>query len=192
MRKLLLGLLLILTSALPAGAQASVRLVYPAFNTYAAAATAYAGYVDPTDFFSITGSATKTVEIIHIQVTGSGTSTSQLDINLLKRSTANTGGTPTALTKVPFDSRRSAATATVVTYAAAPTRGTLVGNICACQVELPAAAGVGGSTVRWDFLRLETGPLILRSDSEVVAMAIQTGQFPNGMKLNITIYWTEN
>ncbi len=160
--------------------------------TYSAGAAAYIGYASPTDFFSIAGSATKTIKIINIRLSGYATANNNVPVALLKRSTANTGGTPTAVTKTPWDSANPAATATIATYGAAPTLGTLVGALCACQVELPATSGVGGSIVQWNFNHLGGSPLILRGANEMVTLNAYGTTFPAGTNLNITIEWMEH
>ena len=159
--------------------------------TYSAGAASYTGYANPTDFFAIAGSSTKTIKIINIRLSGYATANNNIPIALVKRSTANTGGTPTSITKTPWDSTSSAATATLVTYAAAPTLGTLVGNLCACQVELPATSGVGGSIVQWNFNHLGGSPLILRGTNEMVTLNAYGVSFPAGTNLNITVEWIE-
>jgi hypothetical protein len=68
------------------------------------------GYASPTDFFSVAGSSTKTIKIINIRLSGYATGNNNVPVALVKRSTANTGGTPTSITKTPWDSalRRTA------------------------------------------------------------------------------------
>lgn len=159
--------------------------------TYSAGAASYTGYASPTDFFSIKGSATKTISIINIRLSGYATANNNIPVALLKRSTADTGGTPTTLTNVPLDSIFPTATATIVTYAAAPTVGTLVGALCACQVELPSTSGVGGTIMEWNFNRNGASPLVLRGANEMVALNAYGVSFPAGTNLNITVTWIE-
>ena len=159
--------------------------------TYSTGIALYAGYANPTDFLSIQGSATKTIKITNIRVSGNATANNQVDIGLLKRSTANTSGTPTVATLTPWDSLSSAATATVVTYGAAPTLGTLVGPLCACQVEIPAKAGVGGGVLEWQFNRNGESAIILRGINEMVVLNAYGVTFPAGTVLNLTVEWVE-
>lgn len=159
--------------------------------TYSAGAASYTGYANPTDFFAISGAAGKTISIINIRLSGYATANNNIPVALVKRSTANTGGTPTAVTKVPLDSNFRPSSASVVTYAAAPTTGTLVGNLCACQVELPATSGVGGTLMEWRFNTLGGSPLVLRDANEMVAINAYGVSFPAGTNLNITVTWIE-
>lgn len=83
-------------------------------HTYSTGIAAYAGYSNPTDFFSIRGAAGKTIKIINLRLSGSATGNNNVDVALLKRSTANSGGSPTAATITPLDSSNPAPSATVV------------------------------------------------------------------------------
>jgi|SRR6266702_5446926 len=76
----------------------------------------------PTDIFTITGSATKVVKITKLYMVATATATgNSLNVLLLKRSTANTGGTSSTQTAAPFDRLSAAATAVCTTYTANPT-----------------------------------------------------------------------
>lgn len=171
--------------------RAGILCTAGAGHTYATGIAAYAGYSSPTDFFSIRGAAGKTIKIIGIRLSGSATGNNNIDVALLKRSTANTGGTPTTATITPLDSSNPAPSATVVTYGAAPTLGTLVGPVCACQLEIPARTGVGGYILEWQFNRNGAGPIVLRDASEMLALNLYGTTLPAGSNLNITVTWTE-
>lgn len=97
--------------------------------TYAAAFSEYAAYATPTDLFTIIGSATKTVAVLDFAIGIQSTASAIQKVDLLRRSTASTGGTPTVLTAVPHDSAQAAATAVAEIFTAAPTLGTSAGII---------------------------------------------------------------
>jgi hypothetical protein len=98
--------------------------------TYATTAVAFAYAASGTDIFTITGSATKTIRILRISVTGTQTTGAMRDVLLIKRSAANTGGTSATPTIAPYDSNSSAATAVVRNYTANPSAlGASVGTI---------------------------------------------------------------
>lgn len=81
-----------------------------------------------TDVFTITGSASKIIRVLEVRVSGYQTNNSVINLHVIKRSTANSGGTATAQTATPHDSNNSAATATVQAYSVNPTLGTAVGT----------------------------------------------------------------
>lgn len=151
------------------------------------------GYATPTDLWAIGGSASKTIKINRISVNGQATTSTQVDLLLVKRSTANTGGTPTSITLVPMDSADAAASATVVSYAAAPVLGTLVGSVRDSQATLPPPTSSTPSLtyLLWDFGTRNDKPLILHGTAEMVALNFQGAALPAGMKLSIDIEWTE-
>lgn len=126
-----------------------------------------------TDVLSITGSATKTVRILRISIGGAQTTAGFANIQLVKRSTANTGGTPSSplFGNVSYNSNNPAGTATIVAYQSAPTVGNLVGIIRAAKINFQTATPTGAAQnpYVWDF-SARGQELILRGTSEVVAI----------------------
>jgi hypothetical protein len=81
-------------------------------------------------FFNIIGSATTTVKVTRIRVSGMTlTAVGYFTINVEKLSTASTAGTSTTLVATSLDSSDTAVTAVVKAYTVAPTKGTLVGTL---------------------------------------------------------------
>jgi hypothetical protein len=160
--------------------------------TYSAATVAYAPYATPQDIVGILGSGTKRVRVLRFAVSGRATTANQLDVQLVKRSAADTSGTPTALTAVPHDSNDAAATATVNTYAAAPAAGTLVGAVRAQQINL-SAAGSGGAAVpvEFDFGTANDKAVVLNSAAEGLYLNLNGAAMPAGTVLNVFVEWSE-
>lgn len=159
--------------------------------TYSASITGLAAALTPTDVFTLTGSATKTIRVISIEFSGTQTTSAVRDVLLLKRSTANTAGTSTTLTNVPHDSTDAAATATVRAYTANPTLGTLVGQISSKKVDLEATNLVGAADSQtWVFGEGPIKAIVLRGTSEVFAVNLNSVTSA-GNSLNINIEWTE-
>lgn len=140
--------------------------------TYRASTTAVlvAAVTSPNPFFTIYGSATKTIRIQSILVSGlTLTAVAYLNIGLKKYSTAVSGGTSTALTQVPLDANSAAGTATNVNaYTAIPTAGTAVGNLTARRVlgqaTTAAAAGIP-NMIDFDFTPVGDGEAIVLRDT---------------------------
>jgi len=107
----------------------SIPVIKAQTPTYSAAIGALVTAGAATDIFTITGSATKTIRITRIRIGGNSTTATWHIFLGIKRSTANTGGTSTVLTRVPHDSLNAAATATIRAYTANPTLGTTVGTL---------------------------------------------------------------
>lgn len=181
-------------SPLPAGTN-TVGGVYlddnPSKATYSASVVGLASAASATDIFTITGSNTKTIRITYLSVSGSTTSGSGLldNVVLIKRSTANSGGTSAASTAVAHDSNNAAASATVLGYTANPTLGTAVGTVRSNRVAFQAA-GVPSATVVWDWGTRPSEAIVLRGIAQVFAVNLSSTTVTGGV-FNIDIEWTE-
>lgn len=145
------------------------------------------------DIFTITGSATKTIRIIRVDVavTGGGTITSAgTIISLQKRSTADSGGTVgAAVTIGPHDSTNPAVTATATQYTAAPAAGTLSAYLRAVRWQMAAAS----ASWSWDFgNRPEQAPVLRGTAQQFVVnnSTVAAGTTPT-LTWTIAVEWTE-
>ena len=167
----------------------------PAINTegtkptYSAATIGFLPVATSTDFFNITGSATRTVRVTRIVISGIATAAASVATQLIKRSTANTGGTPTGLTMAPHDLNNAAATALIQTYAANPTLGTSVGLPGAETLNL-GAAGAAGRIV-FDFGTRNGQAGVLRGVAQSLNLNWNGAAVPAGTLLSIACEWTE-
>lgn len=112
--------------------------------TYRVGGAGYTAYATPTDLIGIRGSASKTVVVTSMALRIQAGSAALQTISLIKRSTANTGGTVTNPTGVPVDSLQNAATAVVDMYTALPTSGAAVGTLMIDHVPSNTSANQGG------------------------------------------------
>lgn len=159
--------------------------------TYSAAITGLVAAATPTDIFTITGSATKTIRISLISISGTASLTAVKETLLIKRSTANSGGTSTTPSAVPHDSTNAAGTAVVRAYTVNPTLGTAIGTIRTAKFILQSAS----TSTAMDYKTFEFGnkPLqavVLRGTTEVLALNLNLITSA-GNSLNIYIEWTE-
>jgi hypothetical protein len=165
--------------------------------TYRAATTAsVVAAAGAAMFFVIAGSATKTIRVRRIRVSGDTLTTLAVQsIVLEKWSTAPTGGTATALVAVPNDSADAASTASLVqVYTAAPTEGTLVGTVgCNRHIHKSSTVVDGASfaDVEWCFGTVpETRGLVLRGTAQALSLAF--GAAPaTAVTLAVEVEWTE-
>ncbi len=141
------------------------------------------------DIFTITGSATKTIRILKIAFGGRQTTESLVEVLLLKRSTADTGGTPVSA-KANYKSSNPAATATIVQQ---PTGfGSLVGIIRSTKINIPILTNPVGPKLTeyvWAFNR-PGQELVLRGTSEVVAINLNNANILGG-SISMWVEWTE-
>lgn len=145
----------------------------------------------PKDMFTLTGSATKVVRLVRIWVTGVQTTASALDIKLIKRSTANSGGTSEVVSAVPHDSLSPAATAVMRAYTVnATNQGTQVGSLGSRKIMIPAAGDKTPTPTPAYEAIVPSQAIVLRGTSEVVAVNF-CGDVITGGKINCSFEWTE-
>jgi hypothetical protein len=147
-----------------------------------------------TDIFIISGSATKTVRILYVGCTITQNVAAVKEVRLVKRSTANSGGTASAATKVPFDSTSAASTvATCQSYTANPTLGTTVGNISTVQFIAPdnSLSNTICDLTLFDSQMSTSNPIILRGVAENLAVNFGGVALGTGPATTVTVVWSE-
>jgi len=169
-------------------------------STYTASVTNYIPYANATDVVCISGSATKTIRIYRVHISGTAnpanTTNTNYDIFLIKRSTLNTGDTPTAVASIPHDSANPAATAAVTRYSSLPVLGTAVGTVRQESLFVSTGSKGGDNPVQpGSFVDMEFAthpnlqPIVLRGVNESLCLNF------NGISilanLEIDIMWTE-
>ncbi|HBC94378.1 MAG TPA: hypothetical protein DCZ10_16130 [Pelotomaculum sp.] len=159
-------------------------------SAYGYAAVAITPAATPTDIVTLYGSATKTVRVKKVTVSGVATTAGSMDVSLVKRTAANTAGTTTNPTPGKLDSTSDAATATLSQYSANPSA---VGTGIAIRNKklnfgLAGAAGV----VEFDFSRNNDKPLILRGATQGMAINLNGQAVPAGGALSYDIEFEES
>lgn len=159
--------------------------------TYRAAVLALAPASSATDFFTITGSATKQVRVKRIACNGISTAAATAIVQVVKRSTANSAGTATTPTKVPLNTAAGiAATGVVRAYTANPTLGTAVGTIAVAELttNTVATSAFNNSGVVFDF---RDQWVVLNGTAQVLALNGNAASFTSGAALNCEVEWSE-
>lgn len=152
-----------------------------------------------TDIWTMAGSSTKTIKILHIGLHYSGTSAGFGVFYLLRRSSANTGGTNTTTTPGKMDTNNSASTCTIKAYTANPSAlGTQTAQLLVCTIS-PSAALVnnvsfvqGLGDIQIFNYNLTGQPIVLRGTNDILALNCN-GTAPGGgtVKLSISVVFTE-
>lgn len=145
-----------------------------------------------SDIVALRGSATKTVRVtcVEVSIVQGGTITAaQTSFSLVKRTTANTGGTTVVTPIQAMDSADPAATATCVGYTVAAT-GLGTGNPIRRQnyAQTATAAGANPPTYVWDFGNRPEKCPVLHGVNEQLAInnaLVAAGTSP-------TLAWTVN
>lgn len=146
--------------------------------------------------FTIGGSASKLIRVKRIRVSGfSLTAVAYLAVNVVKYSTATTGGTATNLVAVPLDSNYAGATVNQVkVFTAVPTDGTLVGTLTSWrslwQATTAVASGFTSDHV-FDFGDIpESNGIVLRGTNQEVALVFPVAP-ASTPTLALDVEWTE-
>lgn len=176
------ALMLLVIGTLPANASAygRVQVTDNTEVTYVDSMADIAPAANTSDMFVKGGSASAAVYIQKVEILYSfddSTTTGHAEFQLLKRSTAGSGGTSTSATQVPTNSAFSAASSTALKgYTANPTVGALVGRLNhvilrgqprAAQT-MAYGAGQSGYAALWD--ASVDGPLVLNGTAETVVV----------------------
>ena len=142
-----------------------------------------------TDIAAFFGNATTTVQVTKIRVTGIQTTTGVVDLILIRRSTANTGGTSSNFSVALHDAADAANSSTPIAYTANPTPGTSAGNIRRWYQAFTSATGASTSEYTLEFG--ENGkPLILSGTAQGICLNLN-GVTVTGGVVNVTIEWIE-
>lgn len=159
-------------------------------TTYSASFNGLVAASSPTDIWTISGSSSRTIRIARITVTATQSTSAQRDVLLIKRSSANTGGTSTTATIASHDSNNIAPTAVVRGYTANPSGlGTSAGVLRTRKVF------IGAGTSNSDEFLIEFGTrndqaLVLRGTTEFACINLN-GVTSASNSFNISVTWTE-
>lgn len=138
-----------------------------------------------TDNFVLPGNATNTVIMTRLTLTCTETTASIINVEVIKRSSADTGGTSATFTIPPTDSNFAAAVSAPLSYTGTgPTAGSSVGDLDNAQV------GCGTATNNFNDIYVYLGgPVILRGTAQQVA--INLGGAITGGNITVTVEWIE-
>lgn len=173
------------------------RFEFGTLPTYAYYALGYTAYATPTDLVCLNNTGSNVVRVVQFTLALSSTAVSQAQIYYVKRSAADTGGTPTTLTPTQEDSADAAPGATLVSYAAAPTLGTSQGNVSVVEADTTVASGIPAAfTMRSLLLAQLTAssvlkPVVLHA-GEALCANFNGAALPSGFASEIEIEWTES
>ncbi len=162
--------------------------------TYTAVVSAYTPGATQTDIIALAGAPGKTVRVTRVEIVGAATAVALAELLLIKRSTANSAGTPSTITAVAHDSSNPAPQAALVSYAVSPTLGTTVGTVRQAKYPLVSTTAAAGSvpvTLVWDFGQRNEQALVLRGVAQMLCLNQNSGAIATGTVYDVAISWTE-
>ena len=208
-----LGLLLGLLASAPAqspGVNSNLASVWSipldsTKRTYSVSMSDLVVASSPTTYWQICGSATSTVRVTRVSIAGRQTTAASADFQLIKTSTAATGGTiasgqpfaGAAIVGNAYDTNSAAGTALVTAWTANPTVGTPIvtsaGWLWSGQIflgNLSTTASTSGINI--DFGNRPGSAVVLRGAAQCLAISSAVGTGPgSGNLMDITTEWTE-
>lgn len=159
---------------------------------YSSVTVALTPAASATDFFSISGSASRPIRVLGLRCDGLSTALGNAFVQAVKRSTLDTGGTSTTPAASAYNSTSLAtfpASAVVKAYTVNPSAlGTTAGVIAEGYV-VTGTATAGGTALVFDF---SSQNVILNSATEVIALNANAASFPTGASLNCRAQWSES
>jgi len=165
--------------------------------TYVATGIGIIPAAAPTDIACLTGSATKTVRVKYVTVSGTAGTAINIVAALHKHASADTGGTKgtSLLVPVPYkmDSSFAAPTATAASYTANPTiNDATPGVISAKTVFLPATGtAVAGGATEWFFNAEGFSPPVLRGVAQEICVNLAGVTTPSSGLMTVSFIWAE-
>lgn len=167
-------------------------------TTYFATGTAYGGYATPTDMLTISGSATKVIRIVNMQMRIGSTAGALYRLYFIRRTAPNTGGTFAAQTPVSLDTVSAAPTAVVNLYSVIPDAlgaGETIGIAPSVTTVLTAAPNIFsliGAGILQPSAITTTEALTLRGASQFLCANGNGAAIPAGFTAQWEIIWTES
>lgn len=162
--------------------------------TFATGASSFTLPATPTDVVQITGSATKTVRIKKIVVSGVATTAKQWPLTLIRRAAAITGGTPVTPVITKFDTSDPAATATVKHYTALGTLAAAnpVNSVLFVHDLTLTAPATAAAPIVFDFSTRADKAIVLRGAADCLVINLGGGALTAGEKLTYSFEWEED
>ena len=175
--------------------------------TYKAVLFDVVPYATASDILNISIPTTSTIALVisRVYVSYAATAASTADVYIVRRSTANTGGTPTTLTTTQsaflsgfanitqHDTNDQASQATVVGYTVAPSPLGTPNVIDAGHITIPAVATPTVSVTYFELNYNNRGakPPVIRPGQSISLSFGGTNAVPAGASVYATIEWVE-
>jgi hypothetical protein len=168
-------------------------------NTYSSVALALPPAASATDIACIAGSATKTVYVDSIRISGTAGTLVTAPFTLVRRASADTGGTAATTTAdwanniAKNDTTAPTATATLIAYSANPTiNDSSPDYITSAELTVPVtSAGTSVAPIVWEWPNTSFSQRpTLRGIAQQFCINLNAVSISSGL-LHVAIQWTE-
>jgi hypothetical protein len=167
----------------------------PVRSTYSYAVGSLAAATSATDVAVLeypVAASGKVIRLRQIQLSGTAGSSAQYVLNVIKRSSLNSGGTRTTPTPVPRDNRLDAAFAVLGLYTVNPTSlGTAIGPMDGGRLTLAAPGGSNLDRLNLQYSWLNDMAPVLRTPGECFSLSFSGGNLAASSLIDISITWSE-
>lgn len=176
----------------PIGEKINLNDNEPYRATYSMFITGYTPASNPTDVLVIGPTIGKVVRIKQMVIEGAASSASNIIVSLIKRSTANTGGTFTTPTPVARDSNNDANGVNISLYSANPTAlGTSIGVIDGGRLNIAPPSNGSIDRLQFQYSWLNDQAIVLRpGGNEFLCVNLGGIAWPFGGSLDFNLMWT--
>ena len=154
---------------------------YSASSVVASAASA-------TDIAVLSGNASNTVLVTEVRVSCTQTTAGVIQLHLIKRSSADSGGTSSGMTEVPDDANYAGASSAGLVYTANPTINGTVGDVDIAKLGCMATSTATPNDIYIGNFRQK--PIVLRGTAQQLAVNLN-GVTVSGGSFAITYKWLE-
>ena len=179
----------------PGGTMNSV-VIQPRSNTFSTAVVITLSSTiaaNPTDLITLYGATGSTIRIKKVVVSGITAAAGTMDVSIVKRTAADSGGTKgTTPVAAQWDSAYTAnnpSVATLALYTANPTLGAGVA-VATQMLNFPVAGAASYTT--FDFTSAMEHELLLKKTTEGMAINLNGGALPTTGRVTAWIEWVES
>ncbi len=149
-----------------------------------------------TDFVVLTGAPNKVVRVTRVEISARSASLAEVELFLIKRSTADSGGTAGTNTGITaHDSLNPTAQGSFASYTTSPTTlGATVGTLRQTNYVLVSTTPVAGAPVGvliWDFAARNEQAVVLRGAQQQLCLNQNSAAVVTTMVYDVAFTWTE-
>jgi len=163
-------------------------------GTYATGANSFTLPATPSDVVEIKGSATKTVRIKRIVVSGVATTAKQWPLQVIRRAASIADGTAVTPVVAAFDTGDAAATAVVRHFTAlgTPAAANPASSVLFARDLTLTAPATAAQPIVFEFATRGDKALVLRGAADCIVLNLGGGALTNGEKLSYEVEWEED
>ena len=159
-------------------------------RTYSASAKTTPA-IGATDFMFVPGNGTTTVYVTKIVISGLASIARLQDIQIIKRTTANTAGTSSSMSVAQHDSTDAVPSTTPITYTANPSGlGTSGGTLRQAFAALGLATSSDDNVLTFEFGD-KGRPIVLRGTAQGLAVNLSGTATLSGDTISVSVEWFE-